>query len=90
MKFAPMNNVVQRLATNLAARSRRGTVLLLVLGALAMVLVLAVVYAALGKGDRRTATSVAKQYSVIDSRDAHAQHIIDAILQLETFARTPE
>lgn len=42
----------------LTGTRRRGTILLLVLGALAMVLILTVVYAALGKGDRQTGRSV--------------------------------
>lgn len=54
------------LFSKLARRRRRGTVLLLVLGALAMVLILTVVYAALGKGDRNTAQSTQLQQ---DSRD---------------------
>jgi hypothetical protein len=87
--FAPLNSSVQQVATKPASRSRRGTVLLLVLGALAMVLVLAVVYAALGRGDRRTASTVENRLSTIDNRDAYAQHIID-IVGGDVFDLVPE
>lgn len=87
--FAPKSDSFKQIAAKLATRSRRGTVLLLVLGALAMVLVLAVVYAALGKGDRRNATSVKERLSTIESRDGHAQHILD-IIGRDVFDITPE
>lgn len=87
--FAPKSDSFKQFAAKLATRSRRGTVLLLVLGALAMVLVLAVVYAALGKGDRRNATSVKERLSTIESRDGHAQHILD-IIGRDVFDITPE
>ncbi|MEM9661653.1 MAG: hypothetical protein AAF937_05020 [Planctomycetota bacterium] len=45
---------IETLISRMKRVRRRGTILLLVLGALAMVLILTVVYAALGKGDRTT------------------------------------
>lgn len=49
---------IQSLINRVKSARRRGTILLLVLGALAMVLILTVVYAALGKGDRATGRAV--------------------------------
>lgn len=59
--------------------SRRGTVLLLVLGALAMVLILSVVYAALGRGDRRTSQTVVKRFDTQQSINGVGNHVLDTI-----------
>lgn len=87
--FAPMNEMIRQSAASLAGRSRRGTVLLLVLGALALVLILAVVYAALGKGDRRTADAVGKRLDVQESVNGIGNHIID-VLGDDIFSLVPD
>lgn len=58
---------------------RRGTILLLVLGALAMVLILTVVYAALGKGDRTTARAVVSRAEAVDAVDVIGEHILGTV-----------
>ncbi|GAB5495493.1 MAG: hypothetical protein Phyf2KO_05730 [Phycisphaerales bacterium] len=87
--FAPMNRSIRKSAASLAGRSRRGTVLLLVLGALALVLILAVVYAALGKGDRRTADAVGKRLDAQESVNGIGNHIID-VLGADVFSLVPD
>ncbi|HED53658.1 MAG TPA: hypothetical protein ENJ00_05595, partial [Phycisphaerales bacterium] len=62
-----------------AGRSRRGTVLLLVLGTLAMVLVLSVVYAALGKGDRRQARAVVQREDTSQSVNTIGEYLARVI-----------
>ncbi|MFI4893952.1 MAG: hypothetical protein ACIAQ0_11025 [Phycisphaerales bacterium JB058] len=69
--------------------SRRGTVLLLVLGSLALVLILAVVYAALGKGDRRTARTTQERKSAVDNIEAIADHIA-GVFATDVFNVVPE
>ena len=70
--LAPIQKLLRKAAD---PGSRRGTVLLLVLGSLALVLILAVVYAALGKGDRRTARTTQERKSAVDNIEAIADHI---------------
>ncbi|RNC81716.1 MAG: hypothetical protein ED559_08000 [Phycisphaera sp.] len=87
--FAPMNEMIRKSAASLAGRSRRGTVLLLVLGALALVLILSVVYAALGKGDRRTAGSVVERLDAQENVEGIGNHILDT-LALDVFSLVPD
>ncbi|MEO0630346.1 MAG: hypothetical protein AAFY46_06425, partial [Planctomycetota bacterium] len=67
------------LLRRLAPARRRGTILLLVLGALAMVLILTVVYAALGKGDRTTGRAVNQQRSAVEVVDRFGEHVAGII-----------
>lgn len=76
---APKNTLIHRAARAVAPRTHRGTVLLLVLGSLALVLILAVVYAAIGKGDRRTARQTVARQDAQANVDAIAAHIADVI-----------
>ncbi|MGP1273026.1 MAG: hypothetical protein ACTS22_06810 [Phycisphaerales bacterium] len=69
-------NRILHAAGSLRAQRRRGTILLLVLGALAMVLILTVVYAALGKGDRQTARAVQDQQDARDVIDDVATYLL--------------
>lgn len=87
--FAPLNETIRKSAASLAGRSRRGTVLLLVLGALALVLILSVVYAALGKGDRRTAGSVVERLDAQENVEGIGNHILDT-LALDVFSLVPD
>lgn len=68
---------------------RRGTVLLLVLGSLALVLILAVVYAAVGRGDRRTARETAARADALSGIDAVTEHILDTLAN-DVFNLVPE
>lgn len=56
---------VERLAGRAAgARSRRGSVLVLIVGALALLSVITVVYVTIGRGDRRTAANVVRNQAL--------------------------
>ena len=67
------------LLTTLKRSRRRGTILLLVLGALAMVLILTVVYAALGKGDRTTGRAVNQQRAATEVVKRFGEHVAGII-----------
>ncbi len=67
------------LLKTLSGARRRGTILLLVLGALAMVLILTVVYAALGKGDRTTGRAVNQQRDASEVVDRFGLHVAEVI-----------
>lgn len=69
--------------------NRRGTVLLLVLGSLALVLILAVVYAALGKGDRRTARTTQERKSAVDNINDIGDYIA-GVFATDVFNVVPE
>lgn len=86
---APSTTLIQRAARALAPRTRRGTVLLLVLGSLALVLILAVVYAAIGKGDRRTARTLRERQDAQANVDVAAAHII-GVVGIDVFNLVPE
>lgn len=58
--------------------TRRGTVLVLILGALALIAVLTVVYVSIGQGDRRTGATTARRETVENA----AQQIGDYISQI--------
>jgi hypothetical protein len=84
--LAPIQKLLRKAAD---PGSRRGTVLLLVLGSLALVLILAVVYAALGKGDRRTARTTQERKSAVDNIEAIADHIA-GVFATDVFNVVPE
>lgn len=75
--LAPIQKLLSKAAHAVSTANRRGTVLLLVLGSLALVLILAVVYAALGKGDRRTASETVVRKEAVATIDGIAAHILD-------------
>ncbi|MCA9273836.1 MAG: hypothetical protein KDA31_12430 [Phycisphaerales bacterium] len=85
--LAPIQRLLRKAAG--VGASRRGTVLLLVLGSLALVLILAVVYAAIGKGDRRTARTTNERKSAVDNINAIADYIGD-VLAIDVFNVVPE
>ncbi len=87
--LAPIQTLIRRAADAIGSNKRRGTVLLLVLGSLALVLILAVVYAALGKGDRRTARETLVRKDAISNIDGVADHILD-VLGRDVFNLVPE
>ena len=58
-------------------------------GSLALVLILAVVYAALGKGDRRTARTTQERKSAVDNIEAIADHIA-GVFATDVFNVVPE
>lgn len=60
-------------------RSRRGTVLVLVLGALALISVITLVYATIGKADRRGSQVVAQKSSVHTTVSTIAEYIAGVI-----------
>src|SRR4051812_29240555 len=74
-----LRSIAGMAAGGLPARGvRRGTVLVLILGALALIAVLTIVYVAIGQGDRRTGEGVVQRQSV----DSAAQHVGDYIAQV--------
>lgn len=84
--LAPIQSLLRKAAL---PGNRRGTVLLLVLGSLALVLILAVVYAALGKGDRRTARTTQERKSAVDNINAIGEHIA-GVFATDVFNVVPE
>ncbi len=87
--LAPIQNLIRRAADTIGGNRRRGTVLLLVLGSLALVLILAVVYAALGKGDRRTARQTIVRKDAVANVEGVGRHILDVIGR-DVFNLVPE
>ncbi|MEO1717568.1 MAG: hypothetical protein AAFR76_10695, partial [Planctomycetota bacterium] len=73
------NGRIQTLVNGLKLARRRGTILLLVLGALAMVLILTVVYAALGKGDRTTGRAVNANRGANEVVGRFADHVVGIV-----------
>lgn len=69
---------VHRRAPHAPARDR-GTVLLMVLGVLALMGIVAVVYAALGKADRTASMTLARESRIDDQVDQIAQYMADVI-----------
>ncbi len=57
----------------------RGTVLLMVIGVLAMLAILAVVYASIGQADRRTSTAYVRSVQVLDVSSQFGDYIADII-----------
>lgn len=85
--LAPFQALLRKATDSLG--HRRGTVLLLVLGSLALVLILAVVYAAVGRGDRRTARETAARADALSGIDAVTEHILDTLAN-DVFNLVPE
>ena len=77
--FAQVKQQIRNALSREGGTSRRGTVLLLVLGTLAMVLVLSVVYAAIGKGDRRQARAVVSRETTNESVSGIAEYLARVI-----------
>lgn len=87
--FAPIHELIRKTSGALRTGKRRGTVLLLVLGSLALVLILAVVYAAIGKGDRRTARETQVRKETVSHIDGIGGHILD-VIGIDIFNAVPE
>lgn len=58
-----------------AGRSRRGTVLILVIGALALISVITLIYATIGQADRRSAQVVSQKNNIAGVADEVAQYL---------------
>src|SRR5690349_4507200 len=62
-----------------APARERGTVLLMVIGVLAMLAILAVVYASLGQADRRTSSAYVRSVQVQDISKQFGDYLADII-----------
>ncbi|MEO1583648.1 MAG: hypothetical protein AAFR96_03625 [Planctomycetota bacterium] len=74
-----LKNRLIPLARSLSSPRRRGTILLLVLGALSMVLILTVVYAAVGKGDRTTSRAANVQRDSREVVDRFIENVVSVV-----------
>lgn len=78
-----------RARTRPAAAARRGTVLLLVVGVLALLATIAVLYAALGQGDRRQSAALTRQERIDSVVPDIADYLADVIAR-DVFDTTTE
>lgn len=80
----------ERAGSGPAPAQDRGTVLLMVIGVLALLAIIAVVYAAIGQGDRRTSTAYVRSAQVEDVSRQIADHVAMVIGKDTTATVTEE